>query len=71
MKRKDIEIEKICAMCEHSEDIFDGENVLCHRKGVVPATYKCRRFSYDILKRVPPATPKVAPMDFIDIDTPT
>ena len=60
MKKTKYEVEKICAFCEKSEKIFDDDNMLCEKYGIVPCTYKCRSFSYDPLKRVPPRTPKRA-----------
>lgn len=68
MSNKDFEIEKICAMCEMSEKIFDQKNVLCHTKGIVSVRGKCRKFKYDALKRVPSKTPKIAPLEYVDID---
>ncbi len=68
MKKTKYEIEKICAFCEKSEKIFDDDNMLCEKYGVVPCTYKCRSFSYDPLKRVPPRTPKIRPLEYVDID---
>lgn len=69
MKKTKNGIEKICALCEHSEIIFDEENVLCELHGIVPGAYRCRKFIYDPLKRVPPKTPKVEPLEYVDIDS--
>ena len=33
---------------------LDDEQVLCIKKGVVPVEGKCRKFSYDPCKRIPP-----------------
>ena len=49
--RKDI--EKRCAYCAFGNQINGGE-VVCEKRGVVPAGGSCRRFAYDPLKRVPP-----------------
>lgn len=68
MSKKDSEIEKICAMCEMSQKIFDEDNVLCRKRGIVSATGYCKKFVYDVLKRVPPKSPKVPPLRYIDID---
>jgi hypothetical protein len=49
--RKDL--EKRCAYCQHAA--MAGENrMACCKRGIVPPSYSCRRFSYDPLKRVPP-----------------
>ena len=46
--KKDCEIEKFCAFCEFGTPVPgpDGEDtdVVCPKKGVVRATYVCRRF---------------------------
>ncbi len=54
MKKKEkYELEKVCAYCEHATTLAGGEHVLCDRKGVVSDGYKCRKFVYDPIKRVP------------------
>lgn len=68
MKKTKNDMEKICAMCEHSEPLFDDENVLCEIRGIVSGTYHCRKFIYDPLKHVPPKMPKVAPLEYVDIE---
>lgn len=69
MKNNYEDIEQICAMCENSEKIFDPDNVLCKINGVVSAAHCCRKFVYDPLKRIPSKTAKLAPFDFVDIDS--
>ena len=49
--RKDIEPH--CAYCQRGQQINERE-VVCVKKGLVPATGACGRFCYDPLKRVPP-----------------
>ena len=68
MKKSYDDIEKICAMCEHAEIIFDEDNVLCEIRGIVAGTFCCRKFIYDPLKRVPPRPVKVKPHEYVDID---
>ena len=46
-------IASACAYCRNSVKI-DDEQVLCMKRGVRPAASKCRKFSYDPCKRVPP-----------------
>lgn len=41
-----------CSYCIHST-VLDEEKVLCVKKGVVSASKKCRKFSYDPCKRIP------------------
>ncbi len=45
-------IERRCAYCARAGRASDGEMV-CLKKGLVPADGACHRFSYDPLKRVP------------------
>ena len=45
-------IDRSCLYCEYSAKL-DEENVLCTKRGVVPADKACRKFRYDPFKRVP------------------
>ena len=45
-------MERSCNDCAYGTKM-DEEHILCIKKGVVPATGKCRKFSYDPCKRVP------------------
>jgi len=47
------DIEKRCALCQHSKKINENE-AICPKHGIVSLGYKCRRFVYDATKRVPP-----------------
>ncbi len=58
-------IERSCSYCSYGTLIQDGQ-VLCTKKGVVSADDKCRKFSYDPCKRIPPR-PKA--VDFSKYDT--
>lgn len=69
MRKNYEDIDQLCAMCENSSPIFDPENVLCKYHGIVSAAYKCRKFVYDPLKRVPSKSPKPVSLDYIDIDS--
>ncbi len=42
-----------CSYCASSITL-DKESAMCVKKGIVPATYSCRHFRYDPLRRVPP-----------------
>lgn len=53
-------MEPRCTYCQRCTPL-DEENVLCIKKGVVPAGFHCGAFRYDPLKRVPP---RPAPLDF-------
>ncbi len=45
-------IQRSCTYCQYGTKL-DDEQVLCMKKGMVPADKKCRKFSYDPCKRVP------------------
>ena len=45
-------IDKACTYCLYGTQV-DDEQVLCIKKGVVPAHGKCRKFCYDPCKRIP------------------
>lgn len=47
------ELTRVCEYCEYARIICDDANVLCSHRGVVAKEYRCRRFSYDPLKRTP------------------
>jgi len=49
MKSKNVP-EQICALCEYSEDIFQGEYCICKKKGVVNPSDSCSRFQLNPLK---------------------
>ena len=45
-------IEKSCTYCVHGTKL-EEDQILCVKKGVVPCK-KCRKFTYDPTKRIPP-----------------
>lgn len=49
--RKDIDPR--CAYCQRGQQLNETD-VMCVKRGVVPAEHHCRGFRYDPLKRVPP-----------------
>lgn len=57
-------IEKSCAYCAHSVQLEEGQ-ILCSKKGVRTLPNKCRKFQYDITKRVPP---HFKPCNFAEYD---
>lgn len=67
MKKSECEIEEACAYCEFAAPLHDDDTVLCEKKGVVRACHKCRKFSYDPLKRKP-ASPKLPKLEYVNID---
>lgn len=60
-------IEPACEYCSHGRIASDPDMILCPKHGVVAPYYKCRRFDYDPLRRVPrrqPKLPSFSPEDF-------
>lgn len=53
-------IPRDCRYCAHGTKLNE-EQVLCTKRGILPADSACRRFRYDPCKRIPPR-PKA--MDF-------
>ena len=62
------DIDKICANCELSRPVYDDGYVICEKRGVVYAAYRCRRFSYDLLKRDPKRMRISRDIDTIDTE---
>lgn len=57
-------IQRRCGYCAHGTQLEDDQ-ILCAKKGVVPAEGKCRRFLYDPCKRIPV---KARALDFSKYD---
>ena len=45
-------MNRYCFYCVHAAKINEDEMV-CEKKGIVPAANQCRHFRYDPLKRIP------------------
>ncbi|MBC5787180.1 MULTISPECIES: hypothetical protein [Clostridiaceae] len=50
-------IPPACEYCEYGKPTADHQMILCGRNGVVSPFFKCRKFKYDPLKRVPKVLP--------------
>lgn len=44
--------ERSCSCCQHCTKLND-EQVLCSKRGIMPADGQCMRFTYDPCKRIP------------------
>lgn len=55
--------QRLCSLCTHALTI-DDTHILCDKRGVVSPDYKCLRFKYDPLRRVP--KPKLKVPDLLD-----
>ena len=61
-------VERYCKFCEFALSLTDGDQMLCSRHGVVPASYSCHRFRYDPLKRVPERNKEKPHLDYVKVD---
>lgn len=52
----DKNIPKMCKYCEFAVDI-DESTCLCGYKGAVTFDYRCSKYEYNPLRRVPPQKP--------------
>jgi hypothetical protein len=60
-------IEPSCCYCESGSLQQDGSMILCSKRGIVSPDFRCWRFQYAPLKRVPnrlPLLPEFSPEDF-------
>ena len=48
--KKNKKFDEACELCEHSQEIFDGEYCICRKKGVVSPDDCCSSFYFDPLK---------------------
>lgn len=60
------EISPACEYCALGRPSPDGETVLCIKKGVVKKDFHCRKYKYDIMKRVPKRAPEMQTFDSED-----
>ena len=60
-------IEPACAYCRFGHPSPDQVMIMCSKYGPVTPYYKCKKFEYDPLKRIPkrrPPLPSLNPEDF-------
>ena len=57
-KRDDEEYISCCGICEYASAHEEEGYMLCSKKGKVEKEHICRRFSYDITKRIPRKAPE-------------
>lgn len=60
-------IDPACIYCEFSRESTDANMVLCRKFGPVAPYYKCKKYIYNPLKRVPkrqPSLPQFSEDDF-------
>lgn len=66
--KKRTDFENDCEMCEYSQEIMNGEYLLCSKKGIVEFGEGCSRFQFDPLKIKVSVRklPEFRPIDFKD-----
>ena len=52
-------VEPACVYCKKGRPAPDGVMIHCRKYGPVAPQFKCKRYLYDPLKRVPPRIPKL------------
>lgn len=60
-------IEPCCSYCRHGTKLCDTD-VACLRRGVVGAGESCGKFTYDPLKRTPPAKARLKTAHLTEAD---
>ena len=63
----DKKITPACEYCEHGRETSEYNMILCSKKGVVSPYFRCRKFRYDPLRRIPKRDEDVktySPSDF-------
>ncbi len=61
------DIPPACGYCRLGRPVSGGKSVLCERYGVVSASFSCKKYIYDPLKRIPkkmPPLPAFTEQDF-------
>ena len=53
------EIPPACKYCAFGTPAPATDEILCRRKGVVSPDGHCRRYKYDVLKRIPRVGPEL------------
>lgn len=68
VKRKScIDHTPVCADCVYAAALRDKNYALCSKNGVVFADYRCGKYEYDPLKRIPKRAAKEK-LEYISID---
>lgn len=66
-KKEQPDLPRVCEFCEHASLITDEKNVLCALHGIVHREYRCKKYTYDPLKRVPRALPPLPKLSEEDL----
>lgn len=61
------DISPKCEYCQVAKESPDGETMLCPKKGIVQKDFYCKKYKYDVIKRIPRKAPRpqeFSPEDF-------
>lgn len=53
-------VDPACEYCEYGRRAADPRMILCEKKGVVSPYYRCKKFVYDPIQRIPRRQPKLS-----------
>lgn len=62
------EYERLCVYCEHAAPTYEPDRMMCDKNGIVSVSYRCRKFVYDPLKRIPRPKRSLPEVDVVLID---
>lgn len=52
-------VTPMCEICRLGRRSSDGKVILCIRKGIMDPSGRCRKFTYDPLRRIPYTQPEL------------
>jgi len=59
-------ITPACEYCENGSRSKDGTMIECRKKGIVSPYFRCKRFKYSPVKRVPKLSPRMTKLNAED-----
>lgn len=54
------DIMPMCIYCEHGTKIMATEDIICPKKGIVKPDFKCKKFKYTPINRIPPKKAEIS-----------
>lgn len=60
--------DNICVYCKNGTPLYDGDAVLCRKRGLMKPTATCRKFSLDPLKRKIKPLPRLPELYLPELD---
>lgn len=59
----DSSIPPACEYCQYGQRSADPRIILCEKRGVVAPGFRCRKYLYDPIQRIPRRQPKLPGFD--------